>query len=47
MHGGHSPPYRIGRSLTWDPGKHEVVGDVEANKLLRKDVPQAVGASGV
>jgi len=27
---------QLGRSLTWDPEKHEVVGDAEANKLLRR-----------
>jgi predicted dehydrogenase len=26
----------LGRSLTWDPEKHEVTGDAEANKLLRR-----------
>jgi predicted dehydrogenase len=26
----------LGRSLTWDPQKHEVVGDEEANRLLRR-----------
>jgi predicted dehydrogenase len=25
-----------GRTLTWDPEKHQVVGDEEANKLLRR-----------
>ncbi|HJZ91907.1 MAG TPA: Gfo/Idh/MocA family oxidoreductase [Gemmataceae bacterium] len=28
---------QLGRSLTWDPEKHQVVGDAEANKLLRRD----------
>jgi predicted dehydrogenase len=28
---------KLGRSLTWDPTKHQVVGDEEANKLLRRD----------
>jgi len=28
---------QLGRSLTWDAGKHQVVGDDEANKLLRRD----------
>jgi predicted dehydrogenase len=27
---------RLGRTLTWDADKHEVVGDGEANKLLRR-----------
>ncbi|MBN8731925.1 MAG: Gfo/Idh/MocA family oxidoreductase [Acidobacteria bacterium] len=27
---------KLGRSLKWDPVKHEVVGDAEANKLLRR-----------
>jgi predicted dehydrogenase len=27
---------KLGRSLTWDPVKHQVVGDDEANKLLRR-----------
>jgi predicted dehydrogenase len=27
---------QLGRSLTWDPQKHVVVGDAEANKLLRR-----------
>jgi hypothetical protein len=27
---------QLGRSLTWDPAKHQVVGDAEANKLLRR-----------
>lgn len=26
----------LGRSLKWDPAKHEVVGDAEATKLLRR-----------
>jgi predicted dehydrogenase len=26
----------LGRSLTWDPEKHQVVGDDEANKLLKR-----------
>jgi predicted dehydrogenase len=28
---------KLGRSLTWDPVKHQVVGDEEANKLLRRE----------
>lgn len=28
---------KLGRSLTWDPEKHQVVGDEEANKLLRRE----------
>jgi len=28
---------QVGRSLTWDPAKHQVVGDDEANKLLRRE----------
>jgi predicted dehydrogenase len=28
---------QVGRSLTWDPAKHQVVGDGEANKLLRRE----------
>jgi hypothetical protein len=27
---------KLGRSLTWDSTKQEVVGDTEANKLLRR-----------
>jgi predicted dehydrogenase len=27
---------QLGRSLAWDPSRHEVVGDVEANRLLRR-----------
>jgi predicted dehydrogenase len=27
---------QLGRTLTWDPEKHQVVGDEEANKLLRR-----------
>ena len=27
---------RLGRTLTWDPAKHQVVGDAEANRLLRR-----------
>jgi predicted dehydrogenase len=27
---------KVGRTLTWDPMKHQVVGDAEANKLLRR-----------
>lgn len=27
---------QLGRTLTWDPIKHEVVGDPEANQLLRR-----------
>jgi predicted dehydrogenase len=27
---------KLGRSLTWDAAKHEVVGDAEANKLLKR-----------
>ncbi len=27
---------RLGRTLTWDPVKQQVVGDAEANKLLRR-----------
>lgn len=28
---------KLGRSLTWDPQKHQVVGDAEANKLLARE----------
>ena len=28
---------QLGRSLTWDPEKHQVVGDEEANKLLARE----------
>lgn len=28
---------KLGRSLKWDPVKHQVVGDAEANRLLRRD----------
>ncbi len=31
---------QLGRSLTWDPEKHRVVGDDEANKLLRRPYRQ-------
>lgn len=27
---------KLGRTLTWDPEKHQVVGDEEANRLLRR-----------
>jgi predicted dehydrogenase len=27
---------QLGRTLTWDPEKHQIVGDEEANKLLRR-----------
>jgi predicted dehydrogenase len=27
---------QLGRSLTWDPAKHQVVGDAEATRLLRR-----------
>jgi predicted dehydrogenase len=27
---------KLGRTLTWDPEKHQVVGDDEANRLLRR-----------
>ena len=27
---------KLGRSLRWDPGKQEVIGDDEANQLLRR-----------
>ncbi len=27
---------KLGRSLTWDPAKQQVVGDAEANRLLRR-----------
>ncbi|HYE99396.1 MAG TPA: Gfo/Idh/MocA family oxidoreductase [Planctomycetota bacterium] len=27
---------KLGRALTWDPEKHQVVGDAEANALLRR-----------
>ncbi|MBY0375568.1 MAG: gfo/Idh/MocA family oxidoreductase, partial [Bryobacteraceae bacterium] len=27
---------QLGRSLKWDPVKHQVVGDAEANRLLRR-----------
>ena len=27
---------QLGRSLTWDAGKHQVVGDAEATRLLRR-----------
>jgi hypothetical protein len=27
---------RLGRSLKWDPTQHQVVGDLEANNLLRR-----------
>ena len=28
---------KLGRSLKWDPNKHQVVGDPEANKLLKRE----------
>ena len=28
---------KLGRSLKWDPQKHQVVGDAEANKLLKRE----------
>jgi predicted dehydrogenase len=28
---------QLGRTLTWDPAKHEVIGDPEANKLLARE----------
>jgi hypothetical protein len=28
---------QLGRSLKWDPRKHEVIGDAEANRLLARD----------
>jgi predicted dehydrogenase len=28
---------QLGRSLTWDAGKHQVTGDAEATKLLRRE----------
>jgi predicted dehydrogenase len=31
---------QLGRTLTWDPSKHQVVGDEEANKLLRRPYRQ-------
>ena len=27
---------QLGRSLTWDSAKQQIVGDAEANKLLRR-----------
>ena len=27
---------RLGRSLSWDAAKHQVVNDVEANKFLKR-----------
>jgi hypothetical protein len=27
---------KLGRSITWDHGKGQVVGDPEANRLLRR-----------
>ena len=27
---------KLGRTLRWDPVKHEVAGDAEANRLLRR-----------
>ena len=29
--------YKLGRSITWDGAKEECVGDLEANKLLRRE----------
>ena len=31
---------KLGRSLTWDADKQQVVGDAEANKLLRRPYRQ-------
>lgn len=31
---------QIGRTITWDPMKHECVGDAEANKLLKRPYRQ-------
>ena len=28
---------KLGRSLTWDPVKHQVVNDEDANRLLRRE----------
>jgi len=30
-------PYKLGRSVQWDGEKTRIVGDDEANKLLRRD----------
>ena len=27
---------QLGRTLTWDPEKHQITGDDEANKLLKR-----------
>ena len=29
--------YKLGRSVEWDGEKEEVVGDAEANRLLRRE----------
>ena len=29
--------YKLGRSLEWDGRKEKIIGDNEANKLLRRD----------
>ena len=29
--------YKLGRSVQWDGEKEEIVGDPEANKLLRRE----------
>jgi hypothetical protein len=31
---------QLGRSLAWDPAKHQVTGDKEANLLLRRPYRQ-------
>ncbi len=31
---------QLGRTLTWDPAQHQVVGDAEANRLLRRPYRQ-------
>ena len=37
---------KLGRTLTWDAGQRQVIGDDEANRLLQPAVSPAVGASG-
>ena len=33
-------PMKVGRTLTWDPEKHQCKDDAEANKLLKRPYRQ-------